>query len=54
MGLTRNTSKILMGKYLETKLLGRPRRIWEDNIKEIGCEDGYKWPEQKADNIRGA
>jgi hypothetical protein len=33
MGDMRNTYKILVGKRDGKRPLGRPRRIWEDNIK---------------------
>jgi hypothetical protein len=33
MGEMRNAYKILVGKSEEKTLLGRPRRIWEDNIR---------------------
>jgi hypothetical protein len=42
MGEVRNAYKILVGKPEGTRPLGRPRRIWEDNIrmnlKETGCK----------------
>jgi len=42
MGDMRNTYKILVGKRDGKRPLGRPRRIWEDNIrmnlKETGCK----------------
>jgi len=38
--------RVLVGKPEVKKLLGRPRRRWEDNIKmdlkEVGCE-GMDW-----------
>jgi hypothetical protein len=47
----RNADIILIGKYEEKRLLGRPRRSWEDNIRmnlgEIGwihmSEDRNQW-----------
>ena len=43
MGETRGVYMILVGKPEGKKQLGRPRRIWEDNIKmdlqEVGCGD---------------
>jgi hypothetical protein len=42
MGEMRNASKILAGKPEECRLLGRPKRRWEDyvrtNLREIGLE----------------
>jgi hypothetical protein len=39
----RNAYRILAGKTKGTRLLGRSRRMWDDNIKvglrEIGCVD---------------
>ena len=41
MGERRGVYKILVGKPEGKRLLGRPRRRWEDNIKmdrqEVGC-----------------
>jgi hypothetical protein len=41
MGKMRKAYKTLVGKPEGNRLLGRPRHIWENNIKnkEIGCED---------------
>jgi hypothetical protein len=44
---TRNAIKILVGKHVRRRLLGRPRHRWEDNmyykrIREIGWE-GVDW-----------
>jgi hypothetical protein len=43
VGKLRNAYKIFVGKYEGKRSLGKPRRIWEDNIrmglKEIGWED---------------
>jgi hypothetical protein len=43
MGEKRGVQSVLVGKPEEKRVLGRPRRIWEDNIKmdlhEVGCED---------------
>ena len=40
----RNAYKVLVGKPESKRLLGRPRRRWEDNIKmdlrEVGCDPG--------------
>jgi hypothetical protein len=42
----RNAYRILVGKPEGERPLGRPRRMWVDNIKmdlrEIGC-DGMDW-----------
>jgi hypothetical protein len=35
----RYTCDILVEKPEETRAIGRPRRRWEYNIKEIECED---------------
>jgi hypothetical protein len=41
--------RVLLGKPDVKRLLGRPRRRWEDNIKmdiqEVGC-GGMNWTEQ--------
>jgi len=41
MGKRRGVYRVLVGKPAEKRLLGRPRRRWEDNIKivlqEVGC-----------------
>jgi hypothetical protein len=46
MGEMRNSYKILVEKPEGKRLLGRPGRGWEDNIRmdirEIGCE-GVDW-----------
>jgi len=50
--------RILVGKPEGKRLLGRPRRRWEDNIKmdlrEVGCE-GMDWIElaQDRDKVVG-
>ena len=40
----RNAYRVLVGKHEGNRLLGRPRRRWEDNIKmdlrEVGCDPG--------------
>ena len=42
MGQSRNAYRVLVGKPESKKLLGKPRRRWEDNIKmdlrEVGCD----------------
>ena len=41
MGERKGVHMVLVGKPEEKRLLGRPRRRWEDNIKidlqEVGC-----------------
>ena len=41
MGEERGVYRVLVGKPEERRLLGRPRRIWVDNIRmdlqEVGC-----------------
>ena len=48
MGERRGVYRVLVGKPEEKRLLGRPRRRWEDNIKmnlkEVGC-GGMDWIE---------
>ena len=40
-----NVYRILVGKREGERLLGRPRRRWQDNIKmnlkEVGCDPGH-------------
>jgi hypothetical protein len=52
MGETRNAYRILVGKPDGKRPLGRPKRMWEDNIKmdlrEIGW-DGMDWIELAQD-----
>jgi len=47
--------RVLVGKPEEKRLLGRPRRRWEDNIKmdlqEVGC-GGIDWIELAQDRDR--
>ena len=44
METSRNAYRILVGKPEGKRPLGRPRHIWEDNIKidlrEVGCDLG--------------
>ena len=44
MGEKRGVYRVLVGKLVEKRPLGRPKRRWEDNIKmdlqEVGCR-GY-------------
>jgi hypothetical protein len=42
MGETRNEYRILVGKPEGKRPLGRPRRMWMENIREIGW-DGMDW-----------
>jgi hypothetical protein len=55
MGEGRGVCRVLLGKPEGKKLLGRPRRRWEDNIKmdlqEVGCE-GMDWIELAQDKDR--
>jgi hypothetical protein len=41
MGEGRGVYRVLVGKHEGKRLLGRPRRRWEDNIRmdlqEVGC-----------------
>jgi hypothetical protein len=44
MGEGRGVYRVLVGKPEGKRLLGRPRRIWEDNVRMdlqvgCGCED---------------
>jgi hypothetical protein len=41
MGKGRGVCRVLMGKPEGKRLLGRPRRRWEDNIKMDIQEVGY-------------
>ena len=44
MEQSRNANRVLVGKLEGKRPLGRPRHIWEDNIKmdlkEVGCDPG--------------
>ena len=44
MEQSRSTCRVLVGKPVGKRPLGRPRRRWEDNIKmdlrEVGCDPG--------------
>ena len=52
MGERRGVYRVLVGKPEGQRPLGRPRRIWEDNIKmdlqEVGC-GGMDWIELAHD-----
>ena len=55
MGERRGVYRVLVGIPEGKKLLGRPRRRWEDNIKmdlqEVGC-GGMDWIELAQDGDR--
>jgi len=55
MGERRGLYKVLMGKPGGKRPLGRPRRMWEDNIKMdlqgVGC-GGMDWIEVAQDKDR--
>jgi hypothetical protein len=55
MGKGRGVYRVLVGKSEGKRLLGRPRRGWEDNIKthlqEMGCEF-MDWIELAQDRER--
>jgi len=42
MGERRSVYRVLVGKSEEKRLLGRPRRRWEDNIKMDFQEMGFR------------
>ena len=52
MEQSRNAYRVSVGKPEGKRSLGRPRRIWEDNIKmdlrEVGCVPG-KWTDLAED-----
>jgi hypothetical protein len=45
MGEGRGMYRVLVGKPEGKRLMGRPRRRWEDNttmdLQEMGCGEGY-------------
>jgi hypothetical protein len=55
MGEGRSVYKVWVGRPEEKRPLGRPRRMWEDNIKmdlkEIGI-DGTNWIELAQDRVQ--
>jgi hypothetical protein len=58
MGDRRSGYRVLVGGSKGKRLLGRPRRGWEDNIKmdlpEVDCEESMGWIDlaQDSDNWR--
>ena len=54
-GERRGLYRVLVEKHEGKRLLGRPRRIWEDNIKmdlqEVGC-GGMDWIDVAQDRDR--
>jgi hypothetical protein len=55
MGEGRGVYRVLVGRPEGKRLLGRPRRRWEDNIKmdlmETGI-DGANWIQQAQDRVQ--
>jgi len=51
MGVRRVVYRIFVGKPEGKRPLGRPRRRWEDNIKEVGC-GGVDWIQLAQDRDR--
>jgi hypothetical protein len=55
MGERRGVYRVFIGRPEFKRLVGRPRRIWEDNIKmdlrEIGI-DGANWIQIAQDRIQ--
>ena len=55
MGKRRGVYRVVMGKPQGKRILGRPRRGWEDSIKmdlqEVGC-GGMDWIELAQDRDR--
>jgi hypothetical protein len=55
MGEGRGMYRVLVGKPVGKRLLGRPRDTWEDNIKmdlqEVGCGD-MDWTKVAQDRDR--
>jgi hypothetical protein len=55
IGEDRGVYRVLVGKHVEKRPLGRPRRRWEDNIKmdlqEVGGGGG-EWMELAQDRDR--
>jgi hypothetical protein len=51
MGERRGVYRFLVGKPEGKRPLGKPRRGWEDNIQEVGC-DGMDWVELAQDRNR--
>jgi len=51
MGEDRGVHRVLVGKPEGKRLLGRPRRIWEDNIK-MDLQEVGDWMELAQDRDR--
>ena len=55
MELSRNAYRVLVRKPEGKRPLGRPRSIWEDNIKmnlrEVGCDAG-NWIDLVQDRVQ--
>jgi len=51
MGERKGIYRVLVGKAEVERPHGRPRRRWEDNIKEVGC-GGMDWIELARDRNR--
>jgi hypothetical protein len=55
MGERRGVYRVLVGKSEGKRLLGRPRRRWENNnkmyLQEVGC-GGMDWTEMIQDRDR--
>jgi hypothetical protein len=55
MGEGRGAYRVLVGRLEGKRPLGRPRRMWEDNIKldlrEIGI-DGANWIQLAQDRVQ--
>jgi hypothetical protein len=55
MGEGRSVYRVLVGRSVGKRPLGRPRRRWEDNIKmdlwEIGI-DGANWIQLAQDRVQ--
>jgi hypothetical protein len=47
-GKGRGVYRVWVGKHEGKKPVGKPRRRWEDNIKDVGCK-GMDWIELAQD-----